>query len=154
MNFLDVLNAGCTTHLVNEAALAYMREHDLAHTLIAQLSAQPRKSFADRAGWTAHLNALGIVALAVQHDPVRIATEGALWGVALRRGRGRLGGHAPDGVLPSRTTSTAISPLRWYARPSTPARRRRSPSALAYEPSAESRARTDCRTPPSLSANG
>jgi hypothetical protein len=30
LNFLDVLNAGCTTHLVNDAALAYMREHDLA----------------------------------------------------------------------------------------------------------------------------
>ena len=86
LNFLELLNAGDTTHLVDDAALAYMREHGLPHALIAQLSAQPQKSFADRAGWTAHLNALGIVALAVQHDPVRIATEGALWGNLVAQG--------------------------------------------------------------------
>ena len=80
LNFLDVLNAGDTTHVVNDAGLAYMREHDLPHTLIALLVAQPQKRFADRAAWTAHLNGLGIAPLAVHHDPVRIATEGALWG--------------------------------------------------------------------------
>ena len=80
LNFLDVLNAGDTTHLINEAATAYMREHDLPHALIARLAAQPHKSFADRAAWTAHLDQLGIEPLAVQHDPVRIATEGVLWG--------------------------------------------------------------------------
>ena len=80
LNFLELLNAGDTTHLVNDPALAYMREHGLPHAPIAQLSAQPQRSFADRAAWTTHLNALGISALAVQHDPVRIATEGALWG--------------------------------------------------------------------------
>jgi hypothetical protein len=37
------------------------------------------KQFADRAAWHAHLQRLGITTLAVLPDPVRIATEGALW---------------------------------------------------------------------------
>jgi hypothetical protein len=86
LNFLELLNAGDTTHLVNEAATAYMREHGLPHAVIAQLAGHPRKRFADRAAWTAHLNALGISALAVHHDPVRIATEGALWGNLVAQG--------------------------------------------------------------------
>ena len=90
LNFLELLNAGDSTHLVNDAATADMREHGLAHTVIAQLAAEPDKRFADRATWTAHLTALGISALAVQHDPVRIATEGALWGAIAAQGR--LGG--------------------------------------------------------------
>ena len=80
LNFLEVLNAGDTIHLVNDPALAYMREHGLPHSAVAQLAAQPQKSFPDRAAWTAHLSGLGITALPVHHDPVRIATEGALWG--------------------------------------------------------------------------
>jgi len=87
LNFLELLNAGDTTHLVNAAALAYMREHGLPHAAIAQVAAHPQKRFADRALWTAHLNALGISAVAVQHDPVRIATEGALWGAIVAQGR-------------------------------------------------------------------
>lgn len=86
LNFLELLNAGDSTHLVNDAATAYMREHGLAHTVIAQLAAEPPKRFADRAAWTAHLSTLGIVPLAVQHDPVRIATEGALWGAIAAQG--------------------------------------------------------------------
>ena len=86
LNFLDVLNAGDTTHLVNDAAVAYMREHDLAHTLIAQFCSQPQKSFADRGAWIAHLNGLGIRPSVGHHDPVRIATEGALWGNLVAQG--------------------------------------------------------------------
>jgi hypothetical protein len=37
-------------------------------------------AFADRAGWLAHRRRLGIAGLDVTPDPVRIATEGALWG--------------------------------------------------------------------------
>jgi hypothetical protein len=36
--------------------------------------------FADHAAWEAHLERHGITAMKVQPDPVRIATEGALWG--------------------------------------------------------------------------
>ena len=86
LNFLDVLNAGDTTHLVNEAATAYMRGHDLPHAMIARLAAQPQRRLADRAAWTAHLDQLGIAPLAGHHDPVRIATEGALWGNLVDQG--------------------------------------------------------------------
>src|SRR5215831_13118880 len=57
-----------------------MREHGLAGPTIALLAQQPKKQFADAAAWQAHLERLGITALAVTPNPVQIATEGALWG--------------------------------------------------------------------------
>ena len=83
LNFLELLNAD-TTHRVNDAGLAYMREHHLALPLLASLEGHATKRFADRAAWTAHLEMLGITAL--DADPVRIATEGALWGSIVARG--------------------------------------------------------------------
>ena len=86
LNFLELLNAGDTMHLINDAGLAYMRERNLSGKVIDLLTAHPTKSFADRATWTAHLQALGITALDVHPDPVRIATEGALWGSIAAQG--------------------------------------------------------------------
>ena len=86
LNFLELLNAGDTTHLINAAAIAYMREHNLSGKVIALLSGQATRRFADRAAWTAHLKALGIAALEVHPDPVRVATEGALWGSICAQG--------------------------------------------------------------------
>ena len=86
LNFLELLNAGATTHLINDAGLAYMREHKLPGAVIGLLSAHAAKTFADRATWTAHLEALGITRLAVHPDPVRVATEGALWGSITAQG--------------------------------------------------------------------
>ena len=86
MNFLEVLNAGSTTHAVNDAAVAYMRERNLSATVIRLLAAHTTKTFADQTSWTAHLQTLGITALAVTPDPVLIATEGALWGSLAARG--------------------------------------------------------------------
>ena len=80
LNFLELLNAGATMHLINDAAIAYMREHNLSGKVIALLSGHATTRFADRATWTAHLETLGITRLEVHPDPVRIATEGALWG--------------------------------------------------------------------------
>jgi len=80
LNFFEVLLAGDTTHLINEAAIAYMREHSLSGIVISKLAAHTKKSFADRAAWTVHLEKLGITGLEVTPDPVRVATEGALWG--------------------------------------------------------------------------
>ncbi len=48
--------------------------------LIARLTAQPETRFADQATWLAHLDRLGFTALDVTPDPLRVATEGALWG--------------------------------------------------------------------------
>lgn len=86
LNFLELLNAGSTTHLINDAGLAYMRERNLSGKVIDLLTGHPTKSFANRPAWTAHLEALGITALDVHPDPVRIATEGALWGSIAAQG--------------------------------------------------------------------
>ncbi len=79
-NFLELLRAGHEDYAVNDAALAYMRQRNLAGPVIARLAGADRHHFADEAAWMTHLKALGITALKVQPDPVKIATEGALWG--------------------------------------------------------------------------
>ena len=86
LNFLELLNAGATTHVINDAGLAYMRERQLSGAVIGLLAAHATKTFADRTTWTAHLETLGITELAVHPDPVRIATEGALWGSITAQG--------------------------------------------------------------------
>jgi hypothetical protein len=80
LNFLELLRAGHTDYVVNDAALAHMREHALARSTIALLASQPERHFPDHTAWQAHLERLGLTALAVTPDPVRLATEGALWG--------------------------------------------------------------------------
>src|SRR5215213_9272567 len=84
--FLSNLRAGHGGYMISEAALAYMRDRALAGPVVDLLAADPVKVFADEAAWKAHLAALGIDRLAVTPDPVRIATEGALWGVIRRQG--------------------------------------------------------------------
>jgi hypothetical protein len=65
LNFLEVLRAGHTDYVLNDAAYAYMRKHALAAPLIASLAAQPQIRFADQATWLAHLDRLGFTALDV-----------------------------------------------------------------------------------------
>jgi len=79
-NFLDLLRAGYTDYVINDAALSYMHERALAGPIIARLAEHPDKLFADRTAWQAHLEQLGITALTITPNPVQIATEGALWG--------------------------------------------------------------------------
>jgi len=80
LNFLDLLRAGHTDYVLNDAAYGYMRNHDLPAASIARLAAQPETQFKDQTAWLAHLDRLGLIALGVTPDPVRVATEGALWG--------------------------------------------------------------------------
>jgi Transposase IS66 family len=80
LNFLELLRAGHTDYVLNEAAYGYMRKHTLSAPLIASLAAQPETGFADQATWLAHLDRLGFTTLEVTPNPVRVATEGALWG--------------------------------------------------------------------------
>jgi Transposase IS66 family len=80
LNFLDLLRAGHTDYVLNDAAYDYMRKHSLSAPLIARLRAEPLTGFADQAAWLAHLDRLGFGALDVTPDPVRLATEGATWG--------------------------------------------------------------------------
>ncbi len=86
LNFLELLRAGHPDYVINAEALAYMRERALAGPIIDQLAAQSERHFPDQAAWEAHLERLGIAALTVTPDPVRIATEGALWGAIQAHG--------------------------------------------------------------------
>ncbi|MEE8227488.1 MAG: transposase [Kiloniellales bacterium] len=85
-NFLELLRAGFEDYVINVAALAYMGGRNLSGPVIALLAEHESKRFADQAAWTAHLEGLGIAALKVHPDPVKIATEGALWGSIVERG--------------------------------------------------------------------
>ena len=86
LNFLELLRAGFTDYVINEVALDYMREHALAGPVIRQLAGHEQRRFADQATWTRHLEQLGITDLQVTPDPVRVATEGALWGAIAAHG--------------------------------------------------------------------
>jgi hypothetical protein len=79
-NFLEILRAGREDYAVNDDALAYMRAHGVAGPVIDRLAAHPTRRFADRASWRAHLEGLGLTALKVTPDAVKLATAGALWG--------------------------------------------------------------------------
>ncbi len=95
LNFLELLRAGHTDYVINPEALAYMRSRALAGPVIAKLASHPTKHFADEAAWRGHLARLGLGQLTVSPDPVRIATEGALWGAI------KAHGFLPDTVIVS-----------------------------------------------------
>ena len=80
LNFLDLLRAGHTDYVLNDAAYDYMRNQGLPAATIARLVAEPETLFSDQAAWRAHLDRPGFNALGVTPDPVRVASEGALWG--------------------------------------------------------------------------
>ncbi|NDV89453.1 transposase [Aurantimonas aggregata] len=84
--FLTTLRAGHGDHVINDEALAYMRGRNLAGSVIDRLAGAPQKLFGDGAAWNRHLAALGIDQLEVTPDPVRIATEGAMWGAIRQHG--------------------------------------------------------------------
>src|SRR5918998_604907 len=126
--FLSTLRAGHDEYVVDEAALEYMRGRALAGPVIERLAAHPAKVFADEEAWRAHVAALGIDRLAVTPDPVRIATEGALWGAIKAHGllRGtvivsddagqfRLGEHALCWVHAERLVHTLVPTTRAQA---------------------------------------
>ena len=82
LNFLDLLRAGHTDYVLNDATFAYLRERGLPGPLIARLREAGQTHFTDPAAWRAHLAGLGIITpakngLAIIQDLVPIATEGA-----------------------------------------------------------------------------
>jgi hypothetical protein len=79
-NFLEILRAGHEDYILNGAAFAYMHERNLAGPVIELLARHPSQHFADRPAWHAHLEALGLARLTVTPNPLKIATEGVLWG--------------------------------------------------------------------------
>ena len=86
LNFLELLRAGQDDYVINAAALDYMREHKLPQATIALLAADAERRFAGRGAFMEHLTELGLPSLKVHPDPVRIATEGALWGSIAEQG--------------------------------------------------------------------
>lgn len=85
LNFLEVLRAGYSDYVINTEALAYMAKRGLSKELIATL-AESAAHFPDSESWQAHLARLGLDRLKVHPDPVRIATEGALYGAITHHG--------------------------------------------------------------------
>jgi len=85
LNFLELLRAGRDRYVINEAALAYMREHKLPQATIARFGSAKRR-FGGRKAFMAYLKRLGLAGLEVKPDPVQIATEAALWGSIMEQG--------------------------------------------------------------------
>ena len=85
--FLRNLLGGTARYAINAAAVAYMRAANLAHGVIDALSGANVLEFAGEADWSAHLRALGLTELRVNPDPVRVASEGALWGAICAENR-------------------------------------------------------------------
>lgn len=86
LNFLETLRAGDTAYVINAEALAYMSQRNLSKEVIERLANGPAY-FPDAASWHAHLSVLGVDQLRVHPDPMRIATEGAVYGVIKHRAR-------------------------------------------------------------------
>lgn len=63
-----------------------MRDHALSALVVQQLARHEQRHFADPASWQRHLQQLGLGDLQVTPDPVRVATEGALWGAVAAHG--------------------------------------------------------------------
>lgn len=84
--FLRNLLCGAGRYTINAAALAYMRAAHLAHGVIEALQGAKQLEFAAEAEWMAHLSALGVTGLKVNPDPVRVASEAALWGAIQAQG--------------------------------------------------------------------
>ncbi len=88
--FLVRLLGGAARYVVNSAAVAYMRAGNLPQTVIDRLAGHALQDFCSHEEWTRHLRALGLVDLRIAPDPVRVASEAALWGAI--EAEGLLGG--------------------------------------------------------------
>ena len=85
--FLRNLLGGTARYAVNATAAAYMRAANLAHGVIDALMGADLLEFASEADWTAHLAALGLTEMRVAPNPVRVASEAALWGAIAAQDR-------------------------------------------------------------------
>jgi hypothetical protein len=87
--FLRNLLGGSARYVINEAALRYMRDNNLPQAALDKLASSATQVFPSDRDWMQRLSELGLTDLTITPDPVRVASEGALWG-ALREQR-RLG---------------------------------------------------------------
>jgi Transposase IS66 family len=84
--FLSRLSGGASLHVINDAALAYMKGRDLSQIVIDKFIEHRDRIFASTADWQRHLRALGLNEMKVLPDPVLIASEAALWGAIHHQG--------------------------------------------------------------------
>lgn len=84
--FLSSLCGGTALHVINEAALGYMKDRQLPKAVIDKFADHQKRIFAHTEDWERHLQALGLTNLKVTPDPVLIASEGALWGAIRHQG--------------------------------------------------------------------
>src|SRR5580658_659362 len=121
--FLSRLLGGTARYVINAAAIAYMRSANLPREVIDKLAGHAPLTFGAHEQWMEHLRALGLADLRVTPDPVRAASEAALWGaieaegllgqaviVSDDAGQFRLGDHALCWVHGSSASSISSSP--------------------------------------------
>ncbi len=84
--FLSRLCGGASLHVINDAALDYMKERNLPLSTIGKFKEHKTQIFSSAADWERHLQILGLNGLKVAPDPVLIASEAALWGAIHHQG--------------------------------------------------------------------
>lgn len=85
--FLRNLLGGSARYVINEAALVYMRDNHLPQAALDKLASCATRVFPSDQDWMRRLSELGLTDLTVTPDPVRLASEGALWGALQEEGR-------------------------------------------------------------------
>jgi hypothetical protein len=82
INFLELLRTGHTDHVLDEAALSYMKSQGLPSAPLNALRGHGQVHWVDRRQWDEHLSELGIT----RERHIRLATEGTLIGSVLAHG--------------------------------------------------------------------
>jgi Transposase IS66 family len=85
--FLRNLLGGAARYIVNQQALVYMRAGSLPQAALDKLAGCAMRVFPSDEDWMRALDQLGLTGLAITPDPVRVASEGALWGAICEEGR-------------------------------------------------------------------
>src|SRR5271156_1468630 len=85
--FLRNLFGGAARYVINEAALVYMRDNNLPQAALDKLANCAMRVFPSDQDWMRRLSELGLTELTITPDPVRVASEGALWGALQEEGR-------------------------------------------------------------------
>jgi hypothetical protein len=77
---------GVSLYVINDAALAYMKERNLPQIVIGKFKQHKARIFSSADDWKRHLQALGLSGLKIAPDPVLVASEAALWGAIHHQG--------------------------------------------------------------------
>ena len=80
LNFLSRLRGNTSLWVINDAALAYMKERGLPQDVINGFAAHEMRIFDCGTAWARHVEALTARETTVTPDPVLIANEAGLWG--------------------------------------------------------------------------